>query len=90
VQELAARVGLTFGNASRHVRIFEAGIALETRRDGKRVIDRLAREVEIIGLLRALADNGERNVAEVEHVVASHFRARARWPAFFPSRRSRS
>ena len=76
VEELAARVGLTFANASRHLRILRRAALVETRRDGKRVIYRLAGEVEMIGLLRALAVVGERNMAEVERVMASYFRAR--------------
>jgi ArsR family transcriptional regulator len=76
VEELAARAGLTFANASRHLRILRRAALVETRRDGKRVIYRLAGEVEMIGLLRALAVVGERNMAEVERVMASYFRAR--------------
>ena len=76
VEELAARAGLTFANASRHLRILRQASLVETRRDGKRVIYRLAGEAEIIRLLRSLALVGERNVAEVERVMASYFRAR--------------
>jgi rhodanese-related sulfurtransferase/DNA-binding HxlR family transcriptional regulator len=75
VEELAARAGLTFANASRHLRILRRASLVETRRDGKRVIYRLAGEVEMIGLMRALAVVGERNVAEVERVLAGYFRA---------------
>jgi ArsR family transcriptional regulator len=76
VEELAARSELTFANASRHLRILRRAALVETRRNGKRVIYRLAGETEIIRLLRALAVVGERNVAEVERVMASYFRAR--------------
>jgi rhodanese-related sulfurtransferase/DNA-binding transcriptional ArsR family regulator len=76
VQALAARAGLTFANASRHLRILRRASLVETRRDGKRVIYRLAGETEVIGLLRALAAVGERNAAEVERVLAHYFRAR--------------
>jgi rhodanese-related sulfurtransferase/DNA-binding HxlR family transcriptional regulator len=76
VDALAARAGLTFANASRHLRILRRASLVETRRDGKRVIYRLAGEAEMIGLLRALAVVGERNVAEVERVTASYFRSR--------------
>jgi ArsR family transcriptional regulator len=76
VEELAARAGLTFANASRHLRILRRASLVATRRDGKRVIYRLAGEAEIIRLLRSLAVVGERNVAEVERVMASYFRAR--------------
>src|ERR1700751_5576416 len=76
VEELAARVGLTFANASRHLRILRRASLVDTRRAGKRVIYGLAGEVEMIGLMRALAIVGERNAAEVERVLASYFRAR--------------
>jgi ArsR family transcriptional regulator len=76
VEELAARAGLTFANASRHLRILRQASLVETRRDGKRVIYRLAGEAEIIRLLRSLAVVGERNVAEVQRVMASYFRTR--------------
>ncbi|MBV8794683.1 MAG: ArsR family transcriptional regulator [Hyphomicrobiales bacterium] len=76
VEELAARVGLTFANASRHLRILRRASLVETRRAGKRVIYSLAGEAEMIGLTRALAAVGERNAAEVERVLASYFRAR--------------
>ena len=76
VEELAARVGLTFANASRHLRILRRASLVETRRAGKRVIYSLAGESEMIGLMRALAIVGERNAAEVERVLASYFRAR--------------
>jgi rhodanese-related sulfurtransferase/predicted transcriptional regulator len=76
VEELAVRASLTFANASRHLRILRRASLVETRRTGKRVIYRLAGEVEMIGLMRALATVGERNAAEVERVLASYFRAR--------------
>jgi rhodanese-related sulfurtransferase/DNA-binding HxlR family transcriptional regulator len=76
VEELAARAGLTFANASRHLQILRRASLVETRRDGKRVLYRLAGEVEVIGLLRALARVGEHNLAEVERVMATYFRAR--------------
>jgi ArsR family transcriptional regulator len=76
VEELAVRASLTFANASRHLRILRRASLVETRRAGKRVIYRLAGEVEMIGLMRALATVGERNAAEVERVLASYFRAR--------------
>jgi rhodanese-related sulfurtransferase/DNA-binding HxlR family transcriptional regulator len=76
VEELAARASLTFANASRHLSILRRASLVETRRAGKRIIYSLAGEVEMIGLMRALATVGERNAAEVERVLASYFRAR--------------
>ena len=76
VEELAARAALTFANASRHLQILKRASLVETRRVGKRVLYRLAGEAEIVRLLRALALVGERNLAQVERVMASYFRAR--------------
>jgi ArsR family transcriptional regulator len=76
VEELAARAGLTFANASRHLQILKRASLVETRRDGKRILYRLAGEAEIIGLVQALAVVGERNRAEIEQVVSSYFRGR--------------
>ncbi|WP_336491260.1 ArsR/SmtB family transcription factor [Methylobacterium nigriterrae] len=76
VEELAARVGLTFANASRHLQILRRASLTATRRDGKRVLYRLAGEGEVVALLQALGRVGERNVAEIELVMAAYFRAR--------------
>lgn len=76
VEELAARASLTFANASRHLQILRRAALVETRRDGKRVIYRLAGEDEVIALLKALSRVGERNMAEVERVMITYFQAR--------------
>jgi ArsR family transcriptional regulator len=76
VEGLAARAGLSFANASRHLQILRRASLVATRRDGKRVMYRLAGESEVVGLTQALGRVGERNVAEVERVMAAYFRAR--------------
>ncbi|MCA7118396.1 MAG: metalloregulator ArsR/SmtB family transcription factor [Acidibrevibacterium sp.] len=76
VDELAARASLTFANASRHLQILRRASLVETRREGKRVFYSLAGENETVGLLRALASVGERNMAEVEQVMRTYFRSR--------------
>jgi ArsR family transcriptional regulator len=76
VEELAARGGLSFANTSRHLQILRRASLVTTRRDGKRILYRVAGESEVIGLMQALGRVGERNVAEVEHVMAAYFRAR--------------
>jgi ArsR family transcriptional regulator len=76
VEELATRACLTFANASRHLQILRRASLVATSRDGKRVLYRLAGEGEVIALLKALSQVGERNMAEVERVMASYFRAR--------------
>ena len=76
VEELAARAGLTFANASRHLQILRRAALVATRRDGKRVLYCLAGEDDVITLLKALGRVGERNAAEIERVMAAYFRAR--------------
>jgi ArsR family transcriptional regulator len=76
VEELAARAGLTFANASRHLQILRRVALVATRRDGKRVLYSLAGEDDVIALLKALGRVGERNAAEIERVMAAYVRAR--------------
>jgi rhodanese-related sulfurtransferase len=76
VEDLAARASLTFANASRHLQILRRASLVATRRDGKRVMYRLAGEGEVVALMKALGCVGERNVAEIERVMAAYFRAR--------------
>lgn len=76
VEELASRVGLTFANASRHLQILRRARLVEPRREGKRMLYSLTGDEEIVRLLQALGRVGERNIAEIERVMASYFRAR--------------
>lgn len=76
VERLAARADLTLANASRHLQILRRASLVETRRDGKRVLYRLADEREVVALMHALGRVGERNLAAVGRVMASYFRAR--------------
>jgi rhodanese-related sulfurtransferase len=76
VEDLAVRASLTFANASRHLQILRRASLVATRRNGKRVMYRLAGEGEVVALMKALGCVGERNVAEIERVMAAYFRAR--------------
>jgi ArsR family transcriptional regulator len=76
VEDLAARAGLTFANASRHLQILRRASLVATRRGGKRVLYSLAGEDDVVALLKALGRVGERNAAEIERVMAAYFRAR--------------
>ena len=76
VERLAARADLTLANASRHLQILRRASLVETRRDGKRVLYRLADEREVVALMHALGRVGERNLAAVGRVMASYFRTR--------------
>ncbi len=75
VDQLAERAGLTIGNTSQHLqRLRRAGL-VASRRDGKRVLYRLADEA-VVGLLAALRHIAERNIAEVQRLLDGYFRAR--------------
>ena len=76
VEELAARSNLTFANTSRHLQILRRFRLVDARRNGKHALYTLAAEDAVIHLLQALGRVGERNVAEIERVMAAYFRAR--------------
>ena len=76
VEDLAARIGLTMANCSRHLQLLRRVALVAGRRDGKRVYYRLAGEDAVVGLLGALSRVGERNSAEIARVTATYFRAR--------------
>ncbi len=76
VEELAARSGLTFANASRHLQILRRARLVETERRGKHVLYSLSGETEVVALLKALGCVGERNMAEVRQMMTDYFSAR--------------
>jgi rhodanese-related sulfurtransferase/predicted transcriptional regulator len=76
VEELSARARLTFANTSRHLQILRRARLVETERRGKHVLYSLAGDAEVVALMQALGRVGERNVAEVDRVMADYFRAR--------------
>ncbi|MGH7916308.1 MAG: ArsR/SmtB family transcription factor [Candidatus Binataceae bacterium] len=75
VEQLAGLSGLTIANASQHLQQLRRAGLVEARRDGKRVLYRLAAG-DIIALLGALRRLTERNVGSVEKVLNSYFRQR--------------
>ncbi|MET3523013.1 metalloregulator ArsR/SmtB family transcription factor [Mesorhizobium sp. M4B.F.Ca.ET.215.01.1.1] len=76
VEGLAARAGLSFANASRHLQILRRAHLVEARRHGKHVLYRLAGDTQVVELMKALGRVGERNVADVNRVMADYFHAR--------------
>jgi len=76
VEDLSARSGLAFANTSRHLQILRRARLVNADRRGKRIIYSLAGESEVTGLIHALGRVGERNVAEIDRVMADYFRAR--------------
>src|SRR5690349_22015835 len=77
VEALAERVGLTVANASQHLQQLRRAGLVSTQRDGKRVVYRLADEVEadIVSLLGALRNVAEHAVASMERIIATYFQA---------------
>jgi rhodanese-related sulfurtransferase/predicted transcriptional regulator len=75
VEELAGLSGLTIANASQHLQQLRRFGLVEARRDGKRVIYKLA-DLEVVVLLGALSRVTQRNVGAVEKVLNSYFRER--------------
>jgi rhodanese-related sulfurtransferase/DNA-binding transcriptional ArsR family regulator len=78
VEALAERVGLTVANASQHLQQLRRAGLVSTRRDGKRVVYRLAddAETEIVSLLGALRHVAEHAVESMERIITAYFRAR--------------
>jgi ArsR family transcriptional regulator len=75
VEELASLSGLTIANASQHLQHLRRFGLVEARREGKRVVYRLA-DPEVVALLGALSRVTQRNVGAVEKVLKSYFRER--------------
>jgi ArsR family transcriptional regulator len=76
VEELSGKTGMSFANTSRHLQILRGARLVETRRRGKYVLYRLCGHAEITRLLGSLGNVGERNMAEVERLIADYFTTR--------------
>jgi ArsR family transcriptional regulator len=76
VEELANATDLTVANTSRHLQLLRRARLVEAERQGKRVFYRLAGDVEVVTLLKALGTVGERNSAEIQRVMRDFFSQR--------------
>ena len=76
VEELAGRSGLSIANTSRHLQILRRARLVEPRREGKRMLYSLISDADVITLLGSLGRLGERNIAEIERILHTYFRAR--------------
>lgn len=76
VEQLAGRSGLSIANASRHLQILRRARLAEPRREGKRMLYSLVSDSDVIALLGSLGRVGERNIAEIERIMSTYFRAR--------------
>lgn len=75
VEALAERVGLAVANASQHLQQLRRAGLVTSRREGKFVRYRLADDA-VLGLMTALSDVAERNLAEVDRIQRTYFAAR--------------
>jgi ArsR family transcriptional regulator len=76
VEELARSADLTVANTSRHLQLLRHARLVEAERQGKRVYYRLAGDVEVVALLKAMGRVAERNIAEVQQVMSAFFHQR--------------
>lgn len=75
VEALAARAAQRFANTSQHLQQLRRAGLVETRREGKHIVYRL-KDDAVLGLMTALRHVAERNLAEVQQIVAVYFSAR--------------
>jgi ArsR family transcriptional regulator len=78
VETLADLTGMGVANVSQHLQSLRRAGLVTARRDGKRIFYMLADDA-VVGLLGSLRRIAERNLAEVERVVAGYFRERDRF-----------
>jgi ArsR family transcriptional regulator len=72
VDRLAEVTGLSIANTSQHLQQLRRGGFVRSRREGKRVLYRLA-DGPILSLIAALRSYAERNRAEVGRIVSDYF-----------------
>lgn len=72
VDRLAEVTGLSIANTSQHLQQLRRGGFVQARREGKRVLYRLA-DGPILSLIAALRSYAERNRAEVGKIVSDYF-----------------
>jgi ArsR family transcriptional regulator len=75
VETLATGCGLSIANASQHLQHLRRAGLVAARRSNKFVFYRLADD-SVLAAVSALQRVGEKNVAEVDRIVRSYFRAR--------------
>lgn len=76
VETLSGLTGLSFANTSRHLQLLRRARLVDTERQGKHVLYRLAGDTEVVSVISALGRLGERNVAEVDQVIRDYFNQR--------------
>jgi rhodanese-related sulfurtransferase len=71
VEELATETALTIANASQHLQVLRRAGLVESRREGTRVLYRLAGP-EVFALWQAVRAAGEARLAEIDRVVDTY------------------
>jgi DNA-binding transcriptional ArsR family regulator len=74
VEDLAEEAGLSIANASQHLRVLRQARLADARKEGLYVYYRLA-DPAVFELWRALRTLGERQLAEIDRLVAIYMRA---------------
>ena len=75
VETLAERTGIAFASVSQHLQALRKARLVEARRDGRRVLYSVADDA-VLRLVASLREVAERQVVEVERIVAGYFRDR--------------
>ena len=76
VDALAKQASLEIASASQHLRALAAARLVETRRDGQRVVYRIA-DPSVVALYHALRDVAETQLAEVDSVARAYLEGKA-------------
>lgn len=75
VETLAERTGMPFANTSQHLQALRRVNLVAARRDGRQVLYRVADD-GVLRLIAALRDVAERQMAEVDRIIAGYFHER--------------
>ena len=75
VEELAREAALSAANASAHLQVLQRARLVDSRKEGQRVFYRLA-DPSVYRLWLALRHVGERQLAEIDRLVAAYLRGR--------------
>src|SRR5438552_8586485 len=83
VEQLANETDLSLANASQHLQVLRQAELIIARRDGVRVLYRLAGP-EVFGLWQTLRTAGEARLAEIQRVVTTFLTDRAKMEVVDP------
>ena len=84
VEQLAAEIEVSVANASQHLQVLRQAELTATRREGTRVLYRLA-SPEVFALWQSLRTAGEARLAEIDRVVATYLWTGPGWKRSGPT-----